>query len=77
MAESDKAIGWLKACSRVKLINILCVTWASYLTSLRFEVLIYKSGVMVDNCNTNVCDTCEMLSSVPKLNKWHLHCLLP
>lgn len=57
--------------SRVKLTNTPCVTRASYLISLRLEVLIYKSRMMVDNCNTNVCDACEMLNSVPKLNKWH------
>lgn len=57
--------------SRVKLTNIPCVTRASYLISLRLEVLIYKSRMMVDNCNTNVCDACEMLNSVPKLDTWH------
>lgn len=39
--------------SRVELTNIHCLTWASYLTSLRLEVLIYKSGMMVDNSNAN------------------------
>lgn len=62
--------------SRVELTNIHCLTWASYLTSLRLEVLIYKSGMMVDNSNTNGVMYVKCLAQFLNSIKGTLHGLL-
>lgn len=63
--------------STVKLNNICCVTWASYLTSLRFGVLIYKSGIVVDNGNSNGAMHVKCLAQYLSSINGTLSCLLP
>lgn len=63
--------------SRVKLTNIHCVTWASYVISLSLGSLSIKSGMMVANANTNWVMYAKCLARYLSSINGTLCCLLP